>query len=145
MNAGSEHEAPIPGHYLQRAPSGIVGIVSVILALLMLAFAIAELRRIETVQPGMTFAGAGGPVAADMTVLTLNNEEWRLNGQLVEESDRLFRLSGSAARSNAIVVEYAPSLPSSSLESALETVSRAGFTQVGMRTKEKDSATTAAL
>lgn len=136
MNERFDRDSPLPGHYLQRAPSGAIGIVAVCVALLMLGFAISELRRIGHAQPGLAFDSTAGSVSENAYILQVSETEWRLNGQPIEENDRIFRLSGAAARSPAIVVEYPPTLPANLLESALELISRSGFTQVGMRTTE---------
>lgn len=144
MNEKFDRDAPLPGHYLHRAPSGIVGVVAVLIALLMLGFAISEVRRIGHAQPGLAFNNTAGSVSENTYILQVSESEWRLNGQPVEENDRVFRLAGAAARSPAIVVEYPPTLPASTLESALELVSRSGFTQVGMRTMDKQPANSAA-
>jgi len=111
----------------------------------MVGFAIAELRRIQSVQPSLSFASTAVAVPEGTTVLTVGERDWRLNGQVVEESDRLFRLSGAAARATAIMVEYPAQLPARELDDALETLSRAGFTQVGMRVLVDDDATTTGI
>jgi hypothetical protein len=131
----------LPAHYLYRGPSGLLGILSIVFALVVLAYTISEVRRSADNQPAISII-TGGTASKDLPVLTVSDSDWHLNGQPVSAGDVVFRLSGLAAKSPGIVLDYAPGVPGDRLTQALDFANRAGFSQVGLRALSADSSTT---
>jgi len=129
----SDHSPDLyPGHYLHRGPSVVIGIVSVLVALVLLAFAISELRK--SAQGRATLATVTeSETTSEVPVLRVAENEWKLNNSEISESDLAFRLSALSSSAQGIVIEYPDNLPADLITRALNSVNQAGFSQVGMR------------
>jgi len=142
VSEGSEDQTCLSSHYLYREPSAILGIVSVLIALTLLGYAISEFRRAGQSRSALSVISEPGKTE-NVPVLHISAGEWQLNGSSVNGADVLFRLSGIAATAHGIIVEYDPRLPANILTQALDQVNKAGFTQVAMRTTDNVTTGTA--
>jgi len=66
------------------------------------------------------------------TRLAVSADGWVVNGQPVSDEDLLFRLTGLASRTSAIVVSADDGVSAQRLADALGIVNQAGFVQVGV-------------
>lgn len=124
------------GHYLHATPSPVPAIAGLLVALALLAFGIAETRTGVSKHSSLQVAAPGSAVTEGAAVVGVAAEQWFLNGQPVEETDLLFRLSGAAGRSPVVIIEHTAGLSATRLTRALEMVNKAGFSQVGVRAME---------